>query len=336
MRKIICILLLFIHSVNADTSIKIFNWPEYIDVEILKQFTSQTGTKIEYDIFHNNEELIENIRSKKMYDVVFPSASFLSVMIDDDLLEKLDTASLDNYKNIDSFFVYSERSSKYAIPYAWGTTGLVYNSNLVKIDSFEDLWSDNLRDQVFILNDMHDMFAIALNTLGFDVSTDIDTEIYQAYEKLIALIPNIKGFFSNTNKLKLDFINENASAAVVYNGDIADLSTMDNTMFKYINPKEGALLWVDVICIPKNAENKKVAYQFIDYLISKNISQQNAQSTGYTLPIKGIELNPLIYPTKKQKANLKRVEIRNKEALYKKYWNMFLDKLSSMGVKNES
>ena len=332
MKKILILFLIVSCSLFGNKELKILNWPEYIDVNILKEFTSKTGISIDYQIYNNNEELINKLNTDTKYDVVFPSSSYLSRMINQKLLNPIETSKLKNYNQIDRFYL-DKKFQKYSLPYTWGTTSIIFNTHKIKLDSFNDLWDKKLEKKLFILNDMSDMFAIALNTLHFDINTQNKNEIKKAYEKLLELIPNIKGFYSNSEKLSIDFINENAYSAIVYNGDISQI--IQNKKYKYIYPKEGALLWVDTICIASNSLNKNEAYQFIDFIISKEKSLQNFQEIGYAIPNKNLKYNSSIYPNKKEKKNLKRVVIGEKEELYIHYWDLFLTQLSKEGVKYE-
>ena len=88
MKKLLLSFFLFTYGLFAS-ELKVLNWPEYIDVEILKEFTSKTGISIKYDIYKNNEQLVSMLESGKSYDIVFPSSSFLKTMIDKNLILKI-------------------------------------------------------------------------------------------------------------------------------------------------------------------------------------------------------------------------------------------------------
>ncbi len=332
MKKIFLLCFILVCSLFANKELKILNWPEYIDVEMIKEFTSSTGVVINYEIYDNNEELIAKLKTDQQYDVIFPSASYLSKMIEQNLLSSIDTTKLKNYNQIDTFYL-DAKFKNYSIPYTWGTTSIIYNKDKITLNSFKSLWDKKLKDKLFILNDMSDMFAISLNTLNLNINTQNEDEIKQAYMKLLELVPNIKGFYLNSEKLTIDFINENGYAAIVYNGDVSNI--IKNKKYKYIYPKEGALLWVDTIAISAGSINKNEAYRFIDFIISKEKSLQNFKMIGYAIPNKNLKYNSAIYPSKKEKNNLKRVIIGKQEELYSKYWKMFLTQLSLKGVDYE-
>jgi len=215
----------------ANKDLKILNWPEYIDVDILKEFTSTTGISIDYLIYNNNEELIDQLKTKEKFDVIFPSSSYLSKMIEQNLLSTIKIEKLKNYNQIDTFYLH-EKFKNYSIPYTWGTTSIIFNKEKITLNSFKNLWDKNLKNKLFILNDMSDMFAISLNSLNIDINTQNKDDIKKAYLKLLELIPNIKGFYLNSEKLAIDFINENGYAAIVYNGDISNI--IKNKKYQYI------------------------------------------------------------------------------------------------------
>ncbi len=329
-------LLFLTTSLFSESKLKILNWSEYIDIEILKSYVAKTDTKIEYIIYENNEELMELLNSNKEFDIIFPSSNYIPKLSSDGLISKLEYSQIPNYKNIDPYFLERKSIKNYALPYFWGTTGVLYDNDKIKISSFSDLWKNNLKDKLFILDDMRDMFAISLLSLGYDINTQNEDEIKKAYEKLLKLIPNIKGFYSDSDTLSLDFIKENAYACIVYNGDVYDLVKDDSKNIKFLHPKEGAILWIDTIAIAKKSKNKKQAYDFIDFLISKDISLKNADEIGYALPTKGFETDKAIYPNKKEQKQLKSVIYQEKvENIYEKYWDKFINELKTKGISSE-
>lgn len=332
MKKYLFLFIVLSCSLFANKELKILNWPEYIDVDLLKKFTAKTGIPINYKIYKNNEELLSLLSSKQSYDIVFPSSSYLKMMIKNDFILKIDTQRLENHKKIDKFFLDSKELKEYAIPYTWGTTGVLYNQNKVSIKSFGELWSQKFKDKLFILDDMNDMFAITFNSLGIDLNTKSKSDIKKAYEKLLELIPNIKGIYSDSEKLKIEFINENIFAAIVYNGDIADIVNED---YKYLYPKEGALLWIDSIAIGTNTNSLDEVYKFIDFIISKENAMKNFKKIGYAPPIKDLKFDTNIYPNKAQKRKLKRVIVDDNEKYFIDYWEKFLKELSKKGVTYE-
>lgn len=333
MKKIVFLLFSVVCFLFSKDELKILNWPEYIDVQIIKEFTAKTDIPIKYDIYKNNDQLIHKLESKDSYDIVFPSSSFLKVMIEKGLISPIDKSRLKNYGQIDSFFLNSDELKKYAIPYTWGTTGILINKSKKNIKSFSELWNKEFEDKLFILDDMSDMFAIAFSVLGLDINTQNELHIKKAFEKLVELIPNIKGVYEDSEKLYLEFVNENIYAAVIYNGDVEKI--IKNKKFHYIYPKEGALLWIDTIAVDSNSKNLDSAYSFIDFIISKEKAFQNFKEVGYATPHKDVRFNEELYPNEKDRKNLKRVVIGENINIYDKYWNMFLDKLSKKGVFDE-
>jgi spermidine/putrescine transport system substrate-binding protein len=111
----------FLHS--NEKILRIYSWTDYIDINILKEFVSKKGIKIEYDMYTSNEEMYNNIK-RKDYDIVFPSNDYISQLNDDGLIQKIQKEKLQNLKNIDTSLLNKNYDS---IPYFWGTTGIVYD-----------------------------------------------------------------------------------------------------------------------------------------------------------------------------------------------------------------
>ena len=109
---------------KSNVTLNIYNWGDYIDPEVLEEFTSKTGIKVNYENFNNNEELLAKIEAGSTeYDVLFPSDYMVGIMKQKNLLQKLDYANIPNSKHIDSRLKglnYDEKD-EYSVPYMWQT-----------------------------------------------------------------------------------------------------------------------------------------------------------------------------------------------------------------------
>lgn len=264
--------------------LKISNFIDYIDVELLKDFAYENNIKIVYDIHEVNEEIYTKINKKNDYDLLIVSSNYITKLKKLNKLEKLNPNNLKNYSNINQNFLQSTfiNSFEYTIPYLWGTVGLIYNKKLVKepIEKWDDLWRDEFKNSILLSNEPADVIGITLKSLGYSANSTNEQEINKANEKLKELIPNIKDI-SSANAITY-FITNNFAVGMAFSGD-AKLILDNSKDFEFIYPKEGALKWADGMVILKDSKNKDLAYKFIDFIIDDKNSAKIGNTTGYAI-----------------------------------------------------
>lgn len=317
-------------------TLRISNFVDYIDLEVLKDFASKNNVEIVYDTHSDSEEVYNKlINNTDSYDVVILTSHYIQKLKKKNLISKIDSSKLSNYKNVDQEFLELNFKGveEYAITYFWGSIGLYVNQNKLNrnFDSWNDLWSSELKKSLLISKEPLDVFAIVLKSLGYSANSTNEEEIKKAYEKLVLLIPNIKEISSGnvpTYFTQNDFI-----AGMMFNGD-AKIISDELKEYKYIYPKEGTLLWADGIIIPENSKNKELAHKFIDFILDGKVSANIADKIGYALANneakkympKSYLDDYLLYPSTSQ---IKNSEIlndnENTHKLILEYWQKFLD-----------
>ena len=119
-------------AVQADGKLVVYNWAEYIPDGILADFEKETGIKVEYSTYENNEVMYSKLKIQKGkgYDIVVPSTYLVSKMRDEGLLQKVDKTKLNNFKNLmpDLLNKPYDPNNDYSVPYLWGSTGIGVNS----------------------------------------------------------------------------------------------------------------------------------------------------------------------------------------------------------------
>lgn len=339
MQKLILVIALFSSFVFGDSNIKvlrIYNFNDYIDKNVLVNFAKENKIKLIYEIYENNDELYSKIKNNKVsFDLACPSANFIGILNKGNYLADINTSKLKNFKNINPLLLNQsyDKGNHYSIPYFWGTIGIVYDKTKVKpINSWNDLWRSDLQNTLLIGSDYRDMFGVVLKSLGYSANTQNSEEIAKAYEKLLQLIPNIKAISSDS--VSKYFLKDNFSAGIVFNGDAKTINNSKND-FLYIYPKEGAIGWIDSFVILKNTQNIELAYKFIDYilearnglLIANEIGYATANIAAYKLQDQKIKQSNIIYP---QSSVISKSEVLqnvyDSDEVYKKYWGLFLEK----------
>lgn len=338
MRKylILFCMILGSHFCVLANEINVFIWSEYLPENIVEKFTNETGIKVNLSTYDSNESLYTKIKllhnAQSGYDLVMPSTYFVSKMRNEGLLKELDISQIDNFKDIDESLINQsfDLGNKYSVPYFWGSTALCYNTKYVKedVNSFNILFDPKYAHKILLTDDVREVFHIALKLLGYSGNDTNEEHIKQAYEKLKALMPNVKVF--NSFSPKLNYINEEVILGVNHNGE-AYMASLENPNIKYSYPKEGAILWIDSFVLPSNAKNVDNAYKFINFLLRPEIAKEISETVGFAtaskvakdlLP-KEIRDNPTIYPGKEilDKGEFQD-DVGEAIVFYEKYWEM--------------
>ncbi|MCF6459641.1 ABC transporter substrate-binding protein [Clostridium sp. Cult3] len=287
--------------------INVYNWGDYIDPSVIKDFEKEFNVKVNYNTFATNEDMYVSIKKGgTSYDVAFPSDYMIERMINEDMLEKINKGNISYLENIEDRFLDLEfdPNNDYSVPYMWGTFGIIYNKNLVseKVDSWDILWDEKYKDQILMLDSQRDSIAIALIRLGYSMNSRDINELEKAKEELIKQKPLVYAYVGD--EVKDMMVGEEAALAVVWSGDAVAM-IRENENLEYVIPKEGTNLWFDNMVIPKTSKNKEMAEQFINFMNRPEIAARNTDYIGYSTPnFKAMELLPediinskVAYPT---------------------------------------
>lgn len=292
---------------KATRVVNVYNWGEYIDESIFDEFTEQTGIKVNYKTYENNEAMYSVLKpGGATYDVIIPSDYMISRMIEEDMLEPLNFDNIPNFSKIDAQYLGLEfdPDNTYSVPYAWGTTGIIYNTTMVDgpITSWTALFDEKYSGQILMFDNSRDAFGIALKILGYSFNTTDEAEINEAYELLEQQKPLVQAYVMDQIFDKM--VGGEAAIAPYYAGDYLTMAE-ENPDLAYCAPSEGANIFVDSMCIPKGAENKTEAEEFINFMCETDITLRNCDVTGYGTPSQEAyntldeetRSNTVLYPT---------------------------------------
>jgi putrescine transport system substrate-binding protein len=315
-------------ALAAERVVHVYNWTDYIAEDTLENFTKETGIKVVYDVYDSNEVLeAKLLAGKSGYDLVFPTARpYAMRQIKSGLYQKLDKSQLPNLKNMDPQLMAALASidpgNAYGVPYMWGTTGLAINVDKVKaaLGDSPDIGSlamifkpENAKKLaacgITFLDDQEETLAMALRYLGKDVATKDKKDIDAAADVFKKIRPYIKYFHGS--QYVNDLANGDVCVSHGYSGDLLQARSRareakNGVNIRYIIPKEGAVLWTDVMLIPKDAPNPKEAMAYINYImkpevvakISDFVSYANANKAATERVNEEIRTDPGIYPPK--------------------------------------
>ena len=241
--------------------VNVYNWTEYISDQVLKDFTAETGIEVIYSTFDSNEAMYAKLKlmnGSGEYDVAFPGTDFVDKMRKEGMLELLDHTKLTNFGNLGKTFINApfDPENKFSIPYLWGSSGIAVNTKRIakaSLSSWNDLWKPEYKGRVMLMNDIRDVFTMSLLTLGYNGSTKNPEAIKQAYEKLTKLMPNVRTF--NSDAPRMPFMEGETYLGLAWNGEVIMAQDQGMPELDFVYPKEGAIMWMDNMVIPKNAKN---------------------------------------------------------------------------------
>lgn len=300
----------------AGTTINVYNWGEYISdgsegsMDVNAEFTKRTGIKVNYNNYDTNENMYAKLKSDGVsFDIVIPSDYMIERLIAEGMLQKIDFSNIPNYKYIDAKYkgLYFDPEDAYSVPYNVGMVGLIYNTKLVKEapTSWNVMWDEQYKGKILMFDNPRDAFGIAQKLLGQSFNTTDEAEWKAAAEKLKEQKLVLQGYVMDDIFRKME--NGEAAIAPYYAGDFITMYD-NNPDLAFVYPQEGVNVFVDSICIPKNAKNKAAAEAYINFLLDPDIAVENANYLGYATPNTAVlarddyELkgNEYLYPTQEK------------------------------------
>ncbi|MBO1022932.1 polyamine ABC transporter substrate-binding protein [Methylobacterium sp. SD274] len=305
--------------------VNIYNWSDYIDPKSLEAFTKETGIKVVYDTYDNNEILeTKLLAGQSGYDLVVPTGPFLQRLIKAGVFRPLDKAKIPNLKHawpeIAQRLAVYDPGNTYAVDYMWGTTGIGVNFGPVRErlgpNQALNTWTlvlnptlmAKLKDcGVMMLDSPEDLIPSMLPAYGLKPDTKRWDDISQVTDALFKVRGSVRKFHSS------EYINGLANGdlclAVGYSGDVMQAKkraeeSKNGVEIAYFIPKEGALMWFDALAIPKDAPHPEEAHIFIDYMMRPDVAAANTNFVAYAngnlaaKPLVKPEIlnNPGIYP----------------------------------------
>ncbi len=310
----------------------VYNWSDYIGETTIADFEKKTGIKVTYDVFDSNEVLETKLLAGHTdYDVVVPSANFLQRQIMAGVFLKLDKSKLPNLGNMDpeimSRVAQHDPGNDHAINYLWGTTGIGYNPDMVKkalgtdtIDSWSAIFDPAnaaklAKCGISMLDAPSEVMDSALIYLGRDPNSEKADDLAAAEELLMKVRPYVRYFHSS------QYINDLATGEICvslgWSGDAVQARKRGREAEKPVNvayavPKEGAIMWFDMLAIPADAPHPGNAHAFLNFImdpavaagISNFVAYANGNSASLPFIRDEVKNDPSVYPTAEARKNL--------------------------------
>jgi putrescine transport system substrate-binding protein len=319
-------------AAQEEKVLHVFNWSDYIAEDTVPNFEKQTGIKVTYDVFDSNDVLETRLLAGNSgFDLVVPSASFLERQIKAGVFQKIDKSQIPNLQHMDPDIMnrvgLHDPNNEYSVPYLWGTTGIGYNEDKIKKifgDARPDSWNyifdpknaAKLKDcGISLLDAPDEILKIVLAWIGRDPNSQKEEDLKAAEAKLTPIRPFLRKIHSS--QYIDDLANGELCIAVGWSGDILQARDRaeeagQGVKINYAIPKEGTIVWFDMLAIPADAKHPKNAHAFINYLMEPQVAANNsnfvnyANGNGASLAMVSDEVknDPGIYPTPEVKAKL--------------------------------
>jgi len=279
----------------AKATVRVLNWPDYIEAGVLQDFEKETGIRVVYDVFAGNDDLQAKLTAGGTpYDVVFPTANAVPAMAAKGLLAKLDKGSLKNIGNIDPRVDATlrawDKDGAYSLPYMWYTVGIAWNPKLTAraapgqaMDTLANVFDAEQARRfqscgVGVVDSASDVVPLAAMAGGV-AKWDSKTSVAAASKVLERLGGIVKVIATD------QFIDQLATGkiclAIGFSGDAVQAQSKARGNVEYRVPSDGGLLAIDAMAVAANARNKREAHQFIDYILRPQVIAKISNTVGY-------------------------------------------------------
>lgn len=261
---------------SADAKeLNIYAWAGEIPDTVVEAFEAETGIDVTVDTFDSNETMISKLAAGNSgYDIVEPSQYAVQLLVGQELIEPIDYDRVEGMDNVQAKFLDPsfDPGNEYAVPWIWGTTGLLYNEACTgePITSWSALLDPKYSGKIYMLDNMLASYIVGLQANGLSATSTDEADIEQATETLIEQKPLLAGY-NSTNYYDL-VASGDACMSLAWGGSSVAGVVAANPDVKYVLPEEGGTLWVDSFSIAKNAPHSEAAYEWLNFILRPEIA----------------------------------------------------------------
>jgi putrescine transport system substrate-binding protein len=319
-------------AAGGAKDLNLYIWSDYLAPDTLSNFEKQFGIKVHPAYYDTNETLeTKLLAGSSGFDIVVPSASYFERQIKAGAYLVLDKSKLPNLKNMDPQLMarvaLNDPGNAHGVIYLWGSNGIGYNEKMVKalmpdapLDSWRLVFDPEVAAKVAkcgisMLDSPAEVLRAVYSYLGKDPNSQSAEDLAQAEGVLLKIRPYIRNFSSSEYIEAL--ANGDLCISVAYNGDVMQARDRAREAnkgidIKYAVPKEGSILWFDMLAIPKDAPDPDSAYAFMNFMMTPEIIAEvsnfkryaNANAASQPLVLPAVKDDPGIYPTPEQRQKL--------------------------------
>jgi putative spermidine/putrescine transport system substrate-binding protein len=281
-------------SAAMAENLRVLAWDGYADEDWVKDFTAATGIGVDVVFIGSDDEIWAKIKGSegKDFDVFAVNTAQLQRYIQADLVSPIDVSMLTNQKDVLPRFRdlkavggVTKGDDVYGIPFAFDSIGLIYDTDKVKPapTSMSVLWDPAYQGKVLAYDNGEHNFSFTALTLGYtDPFNLTDEQMAAVKAKLVELKHNVLSFYTTADEAQQIYQNNDVALIWANYGQQQVKALQEiGAHVAYINPSEGALAWLDNWVISKGAHDKAAAEKWIDFMITKTVSSQLSERTGF-------------------------------------------------------
>jgi putrescine transport system substrate-binding protein len=299
---LLCLALAACDRPAADEAVvNIYNWYDYVKPEVLREFTARYGIQVHYNTFDSNNTLeARMLAGHSGYDVVFPSGAYLESMVKAGVFRPLDPGELPNLANMDAAIMQRlaahDPGNAHAVDYAWGITGIAYDEAKVRerlpdgpLNSWSMLFDPKVASRladcgIGLYEAPNIIVPSVLAWLGRPPNSEVVDELERAGNALMSVRPFIRKISSGS--LVDDLSTGDLCVIIASNGDALQAQervriAANGKSIRYVIPKEGAVMWFDVMAVPTDAPHPTNAHRFINFLMDPAVAAENSNAIHF-------------------------------------------------------
>ncbi|MCY3768944.1 MAG: extracellular solute-binding protein [Gammaproteobacteria bacterium] len=278
---------------SAEGKLNIYNWFDYLPQELIDKFSAEHDVEVTMDTYDSNESLLAKLKSGVTgYDVAVPGDYMVQILIEEGMLEQVNASEFENFGNMDPDWVdvYFDPGRLYSVPYQWGTTGFMVDTEVYggEIDTLEIIFNPpaELQGKINMLKDVNDVLNAGLRYLGLDRCNENPEDL----KKLNDLLTNAKQHWLsfNSDGAKEVLVSGDAAAGQIWNG-FGMRARAEKASLKYAYPKEGFTGWMDNIVALKGGPNLENAKKFMNFMLDPENAAMLTNFARYTAGVSGTE-----------------------------------------------
>ncbi|MEV6583180.1 spermidine/putrescine ABC transporter substrate-binding protein [Streptomyces sp. NPDC051582] len=282
-------------DVKVDGDLVYFNWADFVDPAVFEGFQKEYGVKVVQSNFDSMEGMAAKLNAGNRYDIIFPTAKWSQRLAAGGRLRTIDHGRLKNAEAVFGGYGYFadpwyDPGSAHTVPFTMYKTGIGWRRDRLGdlTGSWSDLWNEQAKGKVFVLDDRDEVLGMGALKLGLGLSTGDPAELDRVTDTLRSLRPRLRGFSSDSYN---NLLNGNADMTQAWSGDMAAMLAQaeDPSVFGFEVAREGAPVNSDCYAIPANAQHPGTAMLFIDYMLRPENVKKNIEYIGYPMPVRGTE-----------------------------------------------
>lgn len=309
-----------------EKELHIYNWSDYIAPSTVPGFEKEFGVRVVYDTYESNEEMVAKLQAGATgYDVIVPTGYFIPMLVATELVMPLNRKYLTKWGNLSPIFqnLPSDPDNTYTVPWQWGTSGIAYRTDKLKIpvDSWAVFQDQRFSRKMTMMDDGREVIGAMLRYRGHSLNSTDAQQLAQARTDAIEAKRQLKAYISGPVKAQL--IAGDVWISQLWNGDTAQ-ARAEQPHLAFVLPKEGCTIFSDSMCVLRSAPNKRAAHEWMNYILRPEVGAALSDATGYGTPnAAAAELmkNPVAFPTEEELERLEyQTDLGRATATWDRIW----------------